>query len=69
MGTGNDFFDKTVKAEVTDPRQPAGSGGAVPTHDQEVIEILGKVLHELKAIHWHLATITENDPDQIRRDI
>jgi hypothetical protein len=77
--SGNDFYDKTTRTTIIEPvvgpepHPDAGDGTAaqrpVDIIDRTAAQLLGEILKELRAIHWHLATITENDPDEIRRDM
>lgn len=63
--SGDDFYDKQVR--VKEILGPLFEDGVFAT-DPGSHRLLSDILKELRAIHWHLAEITGNDPEQIRRD-
>lgn len=64
--SGDDFYDKSVR--VKDILGPLYERGVQNT-DPETRRILDDIRTELRAIHWHLAEITGNDPEEIRKDV
>jgi hypothetical protein len=62
----DDFYTGPVKVEtIVDPR----SEGALFVNDPTTRRLLYDILRELKCIHYHLAGMTDQEPDTIRRDI
>lgn len=76
--SGPDFFDKRTRVTVLEPVVGPESNPDAPTAnntqrpvgvaDMSTHQLLGKILQELRAIHIHLATMTDNDPEEVRRD-
>lgn len=66
--TGSDFFIQQTRPQVPTTGE-VDQGQELSATDRLTHKLLGEILHELRAIHWHLAEMTENDPSQIRRDM
>ena len=79
--SGDDFFTKPTKGEPNvsfpvvgpAPNPDAGDQGgtqqSIDVADMSTHRLLEHILRELRAIHWHLATMTDHNPDEIRRDV
>lgn len=76
--SGTDFYDKATRATIVSPSigpemHPDGEGGTdaqktLAVTEQGVQSLLKDILCELRAIHFHLSEMTENDMDTVRRD-
>lgn len=76
--SGNDFYDKAARSTLVEP--VVGSPGhpdapeqdntkrPVSTADMSTHRLLEKIYQELRAIHIHLALMTDNDVEEVRRD-
>lgn len=76
--SGDDFYDKRSRGEIIAPvagpaphpdaPEQANTQRPVSVADMSTHLVLEKIFQELRAIHIHLATMTDNGVEDVRRD-